>query len=565
MPGGLMQLVAYGSQDLYLTGNPQMTYFKLVYRRHTNFATEYIRLPFETLPAFSTTQKARAKIKISRHADLVNDTYLVIDMPEIYGEPISGFKWVDYLGFNLINYVTLTIGSTEIDKHYGQWLTIWNELILTDEKKKDLYKMINSPEYTPYNDSAHEWTNTDGINGDKKVLLLRKKRLYIPLMFWFCINPGLSIPLISLQYNEVFINFEFNSLNELFTVSSFNLSPGIYFSTTGNSILAQPEPILLEENLYQQTLNTAGYDVSNLLFYFITSEGTQNMLAWVPNPNVEANYIYLDEDERRMFSKYTQEYLITQVQYRDYKGLKGGPNNLDVKLLHPVKELIWTVSQNDKEYFNDHNNYTYITTRNRYNGHQYLNNNKIMFDTSANNNAYLHQSVNYNNAVNSLITTVMQQDNNSITDETLNIFQYGKFVFNGKDRFREKDFSFFENLETKRHHTGRSKVEGIYTYSFAFDPEKDQPSGTCNFSRIDKFDFRLTLKLNYHFLESDSTLVHIPSLNIPTIYNDHNHAYAEPGITAVIDTERLYNMDMFAINYNVLRIMGGMGSIAFAN
>ena len=175
MPGGLMQLVAYGSQDLYLTGNPQMTYFKLVYRRHTNFATEYIRLPFETLPAFSTTQKARAKIKISRHADLVNDSYLVIDMPEIYGEPISGFKWVDYLGFNLINYVTLTIGSTEIDKHYGQWLTIWNELILTDEKKQDLYKMINGPEYTPYNNSSHEWTNADGINGNKKVLLLRKK------------------------------------------------------------------------------------------------------------------------------------------------------------------------------------------------------------------------------------------------------------------------------------------------------------------------------------------------------------------------------------------------------
>ena len=564
MPGGLMQLVAYGSQDLYLTGNPQMTYFKLVYRRHTNFATEYIRLPFETLPAFSTTQKARAKIKISRHADLVNDSYLVIDMPEIYGEPISGFKWVDYLGFNLINYVTLTIGSTEIDKHYGQWLTIWNELILTDEKKKDLYKMINGPEYTPYNNSAHLWTNADSINGDKKVLLLRKKRLYIPLMFWFCINPGLSIPLISLQYNEVFINFEFNSLNELFTVSSFNLSPGIYFSTTGNSILSQSEPTVLDENLYQQTLSTAGYNVSNLLFYFITSEGTQNMLAWVPNPNVEANYIYLDEDERKMFSKYSQEYLITQVQYRDYKGLKSGPNNLDVKLLHPVKELIWTVSQNDKEYFNDHNNYTYLITRNRYNGHQYLNNNKIMFDTSSNNTAYLHQSVNYNNAINSLITTVMQQDNNSITDETLNIFQYGKFVFNGKDRFREKDFSFFENLETKRHHTGRSKVEGINTYSFAFDPERDQPSGTCNFSRIDKFDFRLTLKQNYHFQQSDAQ-VYIPGLNIPTIYNDHDHAYSEPGITAVVDTERLYTMDMFAINYNVLRIMGGMGSIAFAN
>ena len=136
MPGGLMQLVAYGAQDLYLTGNPQMTFYKLVYKRYTKFATEYIRLDFETIPQLSTTLETQGKVKISRHADLVNDCYLVIDIPPVYGEYISGFKWVNYLGFALINYVTLTIGGAQVDKQYGQWLIIWNELTLSDEKKK---------------------------------------------------------------------------------------------------------------------------------------------------------------------------------------------------------------------------------------------------------------------------------------------------------------------------------------------------------------------------------------------------------------------------------------------
>ena len=157
MPNGLMQLVAYGAQDLYLTGNPKMTYFKFVYRRYTNFAMEYINLNFETKPTLGLFNKSQGKVKIDRHADLIHDCYLVIDIPEVYAEYISGFKWIKYLGYNLINYVTLTINGVEIDKQYGDWLIIWNELILPEEKKKCLYNMIN-PDDRIYDAENISWS-----------------------------------------------------------------------------------------------------------------------------------------------------------------------------------------------------------------------------------------------------------------------------------------------------------------------------------------------------------------------------------------------------------------------
>ena len=196
-----MQLVAYGAQDLYLTGNPQITYFKLVYRRHTHFATEYIEQPFQKLPNFTNNQLTQVTCNIDRNADLLHDCYIVYDLPAIYGCPSSKFRWVPYLGHNIINKVSIMIAGNLIDEHYGQWLNIWSELTLTDEKKRNYYNLIghdetleSAPKLNPVEEI------TDNCEGKDGTLLYPSKRLYIPLMFWFCTNPGLAIPLISLQY-----------------------------------------------------------------------------------------------------------------------------------------------------------------------------------------------------------------------------------------------------------------------------------------------------------------------------------------------------------------------------
>jgi len=180
MGGGLLQLVAYGAQDVYLTGNPQITFFKVVYRRHTNFAIEAIQQTFNGTPNFGN----RVTCQISRNGDLIHRVYLAVVNYS------SGINVCPYFGLRLINYVEIEIGGQKIDKHYSHWMYVWNELSLPVSKKDAYKKMVGA------NDKLKSLTNAN---------------LYIPLEFWFCRNVGLALPLIALQYHEVKINILFET------------------------------------------------------------------------------------------------------------------------------------------------------------------------------------------------------------------------------------------------------------------------------------------------------------------------------------------------------------------
>ena len=177
MGGGLLQLVAYGAQDVYLTGNPQITFFKVVYRRHTNFAIESIEQTFNGNPGYGN----RVTCQISRNGDLIHRMYLAVQQEE------GGAAGCGYFGLRLIDYVELEIGGQKIDKQYSHWMYIWNELSLPVGKQKGYDDMINK-------------VGTHGA-----------KQLYIPLEFWFCRNVGLALPLIALQYHEVKVNILFQT------------------------------------------------------------------------------------------------------------------------------------------------------------------------------------------------------------------------------------------------------------------------------------------------------------------------------------------------------------------
>jgi hypothetical protein len=185
MGGGLLQLVAYGAQDVYLTGNPQITFFKVVYRRHTNFAIEAIQQTFNGTPNFGN----RVTCQISRNGDLIHRMYLAI--VNYY----SAQEVCPYFGLRLINYVEIEIGGQKIDKHYSHWMYVWNELSLPVSKKDAYKKMVG----------ANDKLATLGSDADNGV------NLYIPLEFWFCRNVGLALPLIALQYHEVKINILFET------------------------------------------------------------------------------------------------------------------------------------------------------------------------------------------------------------------------------------------------------------------------------------------------------------------------------------------------------------------
>lgn len=202
MGGGLMQLVAYGAQDIYLTGNPQITFFKVVYRRHTNFSMESIEQTFNGSPDFGK----KVTVTVSRNGDLITKVYLQTDLPDVTADT-SGFAWIEEVGHFLIKNVEVEIGGQRIDKHYGRWMSIWSSLTLPSGKADGYNNMIGnvSTMTTPTESGTHS-----GLT------------LYVPLQFWFCRNAGLALPLIALQYHEVKFNIEFASLASLVDANNNN-------------------------------------------------------------------------------------------------------------------------------------------------------------------------------------------------------------------------------------------------------------------------------------------------------------------------------------------------------
>ena len=235
MGGGLMQLVAYGAQDIYLTGNPQITFFKVVYRRHTNFSMEAIEQTFNGAADFGK----RVTCTVSRNGDLMHKVYLQVTVPAL-----SSGTYVKDLGQALIKFAEVEIGGQRIDKHYGDWMHIWNELSQETGKKAG------------YNDMIGAALGANSAETD----------LYIPLEFWFCRNPGLALPLIALQYHEVKINIEFRALSELTTTAALSLSAAslyvdyIYLDTDERRRFAQ----VSHEYLIEQVQFTGDESVSSV-------------------------------------------------------------------------------------------------------------------------------------------------------------------------------------------------------------------------------------------------------------------------------------------------------------
>ena len=419
MGGGLMQLVAYGAQDVYLTGNPQITFFKVVYRRHTNFSMECI----EQTWSGSHLVDGKCVATISRNGDLIHKMHLQLNIGNN-----NNLKAI----CDLIVDAEVEIGGQSIDKQSGAFMQAWNELTHT----------------CGIDGSAAR--NGDGTLFQKMSgnVNFRNQSRFIPLNFWFCKNAGLALPLIALQYHEV--------------------------------------KVILNHTL------TAAYGGG------VVSDNT----LWV-------DYIYLDTDERRRFAQVSHEYLIEQVQEQTLQGGKSGDHEL--RFNHPVKELIWFAIEPAP----------------------ILNMPRITLP-------------------------VVQHGDIANANYTLKL--------NGHDRFSARPHTYFSRVQIYQHHSGDGGDNSSYTlhtapenfpaiadlknglisdsicvYSFALNPEEHQPSGTCNFSRID------TAELN--------------SSQVIAVDTDDN--LEDRGVNDASDI--VLTSRIVAINYNVLRIMSGMGGLAYSN
>jgi hypothetical protein len=462
--GGLIQLVAYGAQDVYLTANPQVTFFKQLYRRYSNFAMESIEQTFNGVANFGK----KVQCIIARNGDLIHRMYLQVTLPSVdLNDPsvslpdASGdqFRWLNWVGHNLINNVYIEIGGTQIDKHYGDWLHIWNELTRTAGKQAGYAEMVgNVPELTNLitkvgldGGCTNQCLGGDPHSSAEARSCCPEYTLYIPFQFWFNRHAGLALPLIALQYHEVRLTLELNQLQNLIWTNN---------------------PTILD------AVNATGLVAASIY----------------------VDYIYLDTDERRRFAQVAHEYLIEQLQFTGDESITSASNKIKMAFNHPCKEIVWVVQRD-----------SFITCNpaviDPWKGQQPFNYSDY-WDRAALESGYAISTVEGLAGYNPVAVANIQ--------------------LNGQDRFSQREGPYFNLVQPFQHHTNIPAV-GINVYSFALNPEDHQPSGTCNFSRIDTANMQLTVTNN-------------------TVGN---------GNTAKV---RIY-----ATNYNVLRIMAGMGGLAYSN
>ena len=539
MGGGLMQLVAYGAQDVYLTGNPQITFWKVTYRRHTNFAMESIEQTFNGQADFGR----RVQCTVSRNGDLAYRTYLQVTLPEINQSDGAGevyARWLDNPGHQLISQVEVEIGGQRIDKQYGDWMHIWNQLTLTSEQEDGFHKMIgNTTQLTYLTDPKFAKVATACSSDDVPNATcaprqaLPETTLYVPLEFWFCRNPGLALPLIALQYHEVKINIELRPMDEcLWAVSEI--------SASGSDNRKEPKA-------YSKSLVAASLYV---------------------------DYVFLDTDERRRMAQNPHEYLIEQLQFTGDESIGSSSNKVKLNFNHPCKEIIWVVQPDANVSYCD--SFVSSEVLNAALGAQPFNytdaidalpNSIRAFSSAAqlgtsndSNNAVIDTSGLFNDptagssdgrgvadmsaaAVTGISGAFAAGVNNGVSDagafvlaETaLHMHCWGenpvvtaKLQLNGQDRFSEREGTYFDLVQPFQHHT-RHPDTGINVYSFALRPEEHQPSGTCNFSRIDNATLQLVVS------------------------------------AAAISGASTAKVRVYATNYNVLRVMSGMGGLAYSN
>jgi hypothetical protein len=463
---GLLILVSIGKENLYLSAEPEITFFKIAYKRHTNYSIEPTPQYFKTTPDFGR----RCTVNIGKNADLMGETYLYVELPNIQMETfqssaskIKKFAWVEKIGCALINFVEIEIGGTVIDRHYGDWINIWNEMTVNIGLKKSYYKMIGHiPELIKYSETK------------------RSTILYIPFSFWFCQDTGLTLPLIALMHNDIKIHVEFNDID-----FCYKLSPSYFINVSNNFCIYEPG-----EKFYQTYLNNKVigefiyFDPIEQKIYYnpikgkfiipttmndpkykLIGEKSNFVVNIQPNSVVVkdedyfkfnkpsllssyliVNYIYLDNFERYNFINNSHEYLIPVVQNLPEQIIYSTNAIYKLPLINPVKLLIWRA---------------------------------ILTANQTNNNQFNYSTLPYTN----------------IDDYIIN---KNLLVVNSVNRM-ELDSHIYYTILQKYQNNFYNKNIGIFMYSFSLNPKELQPTGSLNFSKIDNAYIQLTMNniINY--------------------------------------------------------------------
>lgn len=563
MPGGLLQLVGRGAQDQLVTGNPSFTHFRSVYKRHTDFAMEQFRLYFKTsILSYPASGTLTLRTKVERFAQLVSDCYLSITLPDIYSpvqpitsSPPSGynqnttaipyeFQWVRNIGYNMIRHVSVLVNGQEVVRHTGEWMKLYANLQFDSHKRALIDKMVgNVPElYDPANANGRVNQYPSSItspttNGQASI---PGRILQIPLHFWFCEDIGKALPLVALQYSDVEIVVELRNMYELFTTIDVDQTS----STFGQRVPPDTaNPLFnISRFLSPPTLNA-------------TTNTIPDLRSWNLNPYIEANYIFVTDEEGAYIARTDHSFIIKQVDVKEAGKQYGPSNDLELVMRNLCTRIIWVFQRDDRT--NDYDNYTNWTN-------PYVP--PFTAGDLTGNTTYMSGTL--------LPENVSRRD---ILLET-------SVILDTQERFSTKQSEFFSEIQPYRFTKGLP-IPGIYLYSFQIDTS-DQPSGSLNGSMFNKTLLRNTLitppyttsVANGSGILTQCVLKSTAGFPNPTVVDPNardqfgNLLYTPDQLVTVINKapntvvyQYTYTVRAYTESYNFLRILGGIGNIVFSS
>ena len=572
MPGGLLNLISYGNQNIILNGNPSKTFFKSVYAKYSNFGLQNIRIDFNGQKTLKLNEDSQFNFKIPRNAELLLDTFLVFNIPDIWSPVVPPqqhsdpnetdeevdiwkpyhFKWIEYLGTSIIKNITLTIGSLVIQSYSGQYIQNMIEREFDSSKKELFYKMIghiaelNNPAkniFNSYPNAAYKAYAAPNLNVGPDTSI-RGRKIYVPLHLWFSTSSKMALPLVCLQYSEVNINITLRPINDLYRINNVSVSSRAEFK-------------------YNQSIRPNINDPLHSFYRFIQPppntelEYSNTNYLWDTDIHLIGKYCFLSEEEATIFAKNEQTYLIKDIKEDIFPNIVGTKK---VKIISNGMACtwMWKLQRSDIKDRNEWSNYTnwpytqfiydLLTPEKEING--------VILDGNPLGVGYNINKFTFNNSKSYIVnhdsrTYITPDYDYNFKKEILRNIS---ILFDGKFRENTLDSGIYSYIEKYNRCNGGNLEDGLYVYNYCLhsSPYDLQPSGAINLSKFK------TIEIEFE--------THNPPLDTKTPFYTICDALGQPiGNTKPLEIYKYtYNLLFTEERYNILRFISGQAGLLYA-
>ena len=558
MAGGLLNIVALGNNNLFLTGNPSKTFFKVTYCKYSNFGLQKFRLDYNGLRDLRLTEDSTFTFKVPRYAELLMDTYIAVTMPNIWSpihHPVKGavdgtdfrwapydFKWIENLGTNMIKEITITCGSLTIQKYTGEYLQMMVERDFSSEKKELFNQMtghvaeMNNPanSYTRANSYPSAMYSNEATGAEPSI---RGRNLYIPINTWFTLNNGCAFPLIALQYNEMVINVTMRPIQDLFVVRDVydNVNNRPYMRPDFNETRFQMYRFLQTPPPHAEPIYSTDEEGITTLDGFKPVVYENQISSWNADVHLISTYCFLSKEEAQVYAAEDHVYLVKDVFEHKYENITGS-KRIKLESNGMISSWMWYLQRNDVNMRNEWSNYSNWPYKN------------IPADISVYRDDFELSGIFPNVDPKDTRTTGVTITGNFVVDNHKHILETMGIVLDGEYRENMLTRGIYDYIEKYTRTKGNAK-EGIYCYNFCLNtsPYEYQPSGAINLSKFKNIELEIT--------------TYVPPIdpltsNFDIICDDNGTAIGVRKTNWKL-YEYNYNMTLYEERYNVLSFIGG--------